>query len=157
MQIRDAAPKDAKQILNLLRQVLELHAAIRPDLFVSGTTKYTEAELHAIFRDPARRTWVAAEENGDVLGYVFCEIRDHTDTNNMVPHTELYIDDLCVDSGARGRQIGRHLFRHVQQAAAQMGCYEITLNVWTGNDGARAFYEKMGMRPQATHMELILR
>lgn len=156
MQIRNAEIKDAQQILNLLSQVLELHAAIRPDLFIPGTTKYTEDELNGIFTDPSRRTYVAVDENDAVFGYAFCEIKEHLQSNNIVPHTELYIDDLCVDSDARGRQIGKQLFQYVQETARQMGCYEITLNVWTGNDGATAFYEKMGMRPQSTHMELIL-
>ena len=156
MQIRNAEKKDAQQILNLLSQVLELHAAIRPDLFISGTTKYTEDELNRIFADPSRRTYVAVDENDVVLGYAFCEIKEYLRFNNIVPHTELYIDDLCVDSSARGQQIGKQLFQFVQETARQMGCYEITLNVWTGNDGAKAFYEKMGMHPQSTHMELIL-
>ena len=156
MQIRNAASKDIKQILRLLSQVLELHAAIRPDIFISGTTKYTEEDLIGIIEDPFRRTFVAVDEHDAVLGYAFCEIKEYRHANNIVPHTELYIDDLCVDSSARGQQIGKRLFLYVREAAKQMGCYEITLNVWTGNDGARAFYDKMGMLPQATHMELIL-
>lgn len=156
MQIRNAEKKDTQPILRLLRQVLELHAAIRPDLFVSGTTKYTEKELHRIFTDPSRRTYVAADENDAVVGYVFCEIKEHAQSGCIVPHTEMYIDDLCVDSGARGRQIGTQLFRYVQETAEQMGCSAVTLNVWEGNDGARAFYEKMGMRPRSTKMEITL-
>ena len=156
MQIRSAEKKDTQQILNLLRQVLELHAAIRPDIFIPGTTKYTEEDLDEIFTDPSRRTYVAVDENDAVVGYVFCEIKEHLHTGNIVPHTELYIDDLCVDSSARGRQIGKQLFRYVQQAAGQMGCSAVTLNVWTGNDDARAFYEKMGMRPRSTKMEITI-
>ena len=34
-----------------------------------------------------------------------------------------------------------------------MGCADITLNVWEGNDAARAFYEKLGMRPRETRLE----
>ena len=156
MQIRKAEVKDVQPILNLLHQVLELHAAIRPDIFISGTTKYTENELNGIFTDPSRRTYVAVDENNAVVGYVFCEIKEHLHSGNIVPHTELYIDDLCVDSSARGRQIGKQLFRYAQETARQTGCAVVTLNVWTGNDGARAFYEKMGMRPRSTKMEITI-
>ena len=51
MQIRRAKEKDISKVIELLNQVLELHATIRPDIFVSGTTKYTEAELTEIFKD----------------------------------------------------------------------------------------------------------
>lgn len=156
MYIRKAKAKDTQQILHLLSQVLELHAAIRPDIFVPGTTKYTPQELQAIFRDPARRTFVAVDERENVLGYAFCEIHTYNRLGFMVPRTELYIDDLCVERSARGQKIGSRLFRHVQQAAEEMGCHAVTLNVWTGNDSAEAFYEKMGMTPRSTKMERII-
>lgn len=34
MTIRNAQSKDTEKILNLLQQVLELHAKIRPDIFI---------------------------------------------------------------------------------------------------------------------------
>ena len=40
--------------------------------------------------------------------------------------------------------------------AKKLGCYELTLNVWEGNDGALAFYKAMGMKPKETQMEYIL-
>ena len=45
MNIRRAEEKDIPKILDLLSQVLELHAALRPDYFIPGTTKYTAEEL----------------------------------------------------------------------------------------------------------------
>lgn len=156
MIIRNAEEKDIEQILKLLSQVLEIHASIRPDIFIPQTTKYTESELSDILKNEKRRTFVATDENGKVLGYAFCEIRDFTGMNNIVPHTELYIDDLCVDSASRGQNIGKALFNRVKDEARALGCYEITLNVWEGNDSARAFYDKIGLKPKETMMELIL-
>ena len=49
------------------------------------------------------------------------------------------------------------IFEHVKEEAKKMGCYEVTLNVWEGNDTARRFYEKMGMVPKETQMEFILK
>ena len=68
----------------------------------------------------------------------------------------LYIDDLCVDESARGGHIGSRLYEYTLGFARQEGCYNVTLNVWDGNDGARAFYEKMGMRVRKTMMETVL-
>lgn len=156
MLIRKAEEKDAEQIINLLKQILELHASIRPDIFIPGTTKYTKEEVITIINDENRRTYVA-DRNGTVTGYALCEIRKQPFSNNMVPFTLLFIDDLCVESGARGRHVGTRLFEFVKNEARRMGCYEVTLNVWEGNDAAKAFYEKMGMKPKETQMELILR
>ena len=155
MEIRLASKEDIPQILALLSQVLELHAALRPDIFIPGTTKYTQAELMAILADEKRRTYVAVQGER-VLGYAFCELRTQPFSNTMVPFTSFYIDDFCVDSSARGRHVGKALFEHVKAQAKALGCYEVTLNVWEGNEAARAFYDKMGMRPKETQMELIL-
>ena len=40
--------------------------------------------------------------------------------------------------------------------AREIGCYNVTLNVWTCNPGAQRFYEAMGMTPLKTCLEQIL-
>ncbi len=155
MNIRRAEDKDSKKVIDLLQQVLEIHAALRPDLFFSGTTKYTEEEVQEIFADDERPVYVAVDENDEVLGYVFCQIGFHEKTNNGPEYRFIYIDDLCVDEKARGQHVGEALFEHVKKVARDMGCYEVNLHVWEGND-ARIFYERMGMIPQQTTMEYIL-
>ena len=37
MDIRRAEEKDIPRIIELLKQVLQIHADIRPDIFISGT------------------------------------------------------------------------------------------------------------------------
>jgi len=154
--IRRALEKDVERILALLSQVLELHARIRPDIFRPGTTKYTPQELSDILRDETRPVFVAVDDADCVIGYAFCQIREPSGRENMVPFRSLFIDDLCVDETQRGRGVGQALFRHTLTFARELGCYETALNVWEGNDAARRFYDKMGMRPKETQMELIL-
>ncbi|MBR6909894.1 MAG: GNAT family N-acetyltransferase [Lachnospiraceae bacterium] len=156
MQIRRAENKDAEKILDLLRQVLNIHAAIRPDVFIPDTTKYTESELYDMFKDDTRPVFVAVSDDDKVLGYAFCVLKKQPFSNNMVPFTSLFIDDLCVDESCRGMHIGRKLFDYVKDQAKALGCYEITLNVWEGNDAARGFYENLGLKPKETQMEYIL-
>ena len=45
MNIRRAQEKDIPRLIELLEQVLQIHADIRPDIFIPGTTKYTNEEL----------------------------------------------------------------------------------------------------------------
>lgn len=49
------------------------------------------------------------------------------------------------------------LYKYVLEYAKSIGCYDVTLNVWEGNDNARAFYEKVGMFVKETQMEVILK
>ena len=156
MNIRRASENDIPRLIELLEQVLQIHADIRPDIFIPGTTKYTNEELSQMIKDDTRPIYVAADENDNCLGYAFCQLREQPFSNNMVPFKSLFIDDLCVDQQARGQHIGESLFEYVKSEAKFMGCYEVTLNVWTGNTSAERFYEKMGMKTKERQMEYIL-
>lgn len=157
MNIRRAEKKDIPRLIELLQQVLDIHAKIRPDIFISGTTKYTDDELLQMILDDRNPIYVAVDEKDLCMGYAFCQLREQPFSNNMVPFTSLFIDDLCVDQSLRGQRIGESLFEFVKAEAKRLGCYEVTLNVWAGNTSAEHFYEKMGMKTKERQMEYILR
>ena len=154
--IRRAQPKDLPRVNALLHQVLTVHAEGRPDIFIPGTKKYTDEELLAIFHDDSRPVFVSTDENDVTVGYAFCILEETRGANNLRDMKTLYIDDICVDEASRGKHIASGLYDHVRRYAKEIGCYHITLNVWTCNPGARKFYEKMGMVPLKTVMEDIL-
>lgn len=153
LTIRKAVTADIPDILRLLSQVLEIHADIRPDIFVHGTTKYSESDLEKIITDQKSPVY-AAILDGRFAGYAFCEIKEMPQMEYFKPFRYIYIDDLCVDSELRGRNIGRRLFEFVKKEAEILGADEITLNVWEGNDKAKAFYDKLGFKPQKYTLEL---
>lgn len=155
MEIRKAETGDIPRIGELLYQVQRVHSDARPDLFKAGTRKYTDGQLLEILNDSSKEIFVAADESGRVEGYAFCIVTEaHGSTQN--PVKSLYIDDLCVDSAARGHHTGTRLYEYVLEFAKKIGCYNVTLNVWADNKNAVAFYEKIGMRVQKIGMEKIL-
>ncbi len=142
-------------MLELLRQVGQVHAQGRPELFRGDCLKYDEAALEALLEDPDRPIWIA-EEAGQVLGYCFCVHKRTCGSTVLQDHHSLYIDDLCVREGFRGQGIGTSLYRRVQDYARAQGCQSVTLNVWAFNEGALRFYRQLGMTPQKTIMEALL-
>ena len=155
MLIRRAEISDIPHILRLLQQVCNVHQAIRPEIFKRDGVKYTESDLCELLQDETRPVWCALDEER-FLGYCFCQWQEYHDSSVSTDRRELYIDDLCVDEAARGRGVATALFRHVTEAARACGTDFITLNVWRGNDSALRFYEKMGMTPRKTTLELRL-
>ena len=155
MVIRIAEPRDIPGMIALLKQVGQVHHVIRPDIFRPGAQKYNEAELLEILQDETRPIFVAAE--GDfVQGYCFCIHRDYSGSTVLTDRKELYIDDLCVDENCRGQGIAKALYEYTCGYAREKGCGFITLNVWSGNDGAMRFYEKAGLRPRSVTMDMPL-
>ena len=152
--IRKAEIRDIGGLIRLLYQVDAVHHGIRPDLFKANTPKYDEHGLAAILTDERKPIFVY--DDGGVVGHAFCQVIEVRDHRLLQDIKTLYIDDICVDEQQRGRHIGQALYEHVRDYARSIGCYNITLNVWEGNDSAYHFYKSMGMRVQKTGMETIL-
>ena len=115
--------------------------------------------MRRIIADDNRPVFVAVNEDaapGEILGYGFCVVEDHTHSNNFQPIRTLYIDDICVDEAARGHGVATAIYQHIIAFAREGGFHNVTLNVWECNPGARKFYETMGMSIQKTCMEQVL-
>ena len=163
--IRKARKEDIGRIIELLHQVNMVHHVIRPDLFKPHTTKYSERELEVMLDDDSKPIFVfddGAQPSGElcsqrmVSGYAFCQVSEVRNNLLLEDIKTLYIDDICVDERARGRHIGKSLYEYVRDYARSIGCNNITLNVWEGNDAALSFYRSMGMQVQKTTMEALL-
>lgn len=152
--IRKASVADIPRLMDLLHQVNMVHHHLRPELFKPNTTKYSEQELETLLGDELKPIFVY--DDGEVLGYAFCQITQVKDDRLLQDRKSLYLDDLCVDETARGRHIGSALFEFVRDYAKSIGCHAVTLNVWAGNDAAMQFYQSKGMQPQKTGMEMEL-
>ena len=154
--IRRAAERDIPGIMALLVQVDMVHHRIRPDLFNGPATKYTEEELKAIIADENTPVFVCTDDEERVLGHSFCVFQQHAGHNILTDVKTLYIDDLCVDERQRGKGIGKALYSYVLDFARANRCYNVTLNVWAGNDSALKFYQNQGLTMQKYGMETIL-
>ena len=155
MVIRFAKPEDVPEILELLRQVGQVHHQGRPDIFRSDAQKYGPSQVLALLSKADTPIFIA-EEDGKVLGYCFCQIKTYYRDSVINDHTSCYIDDLCVNENCRGQHVGTALYEAVCNYAKAQGCRSITLNVWSCNESAMKFYEKLGLKPQKVGMEAIL-
>ena len=105
---------------------------------------------------PKDPVFVFPDDDGHILGYIFCEAQEVAESPLRTGIRTLYIDDLCVDETARGRHVGRQLYEYAIAYARANGFYNVTLHVWGGNDPALKFYQKMGMQNQYLCLEQIL-
>ena len=155
MTIRFATEQDIPQMIDLLRQVGEVHHQIRPDLFRSGAQKYDEAALKKLLADEERPI-LAGVVDGKMVGYAFCVLQETKNDPVLCDRKTLYIDDLYVEKDVRGGGVAQAIYRGVLDYAREIHCDAVTLNVWCGNDRAMHFYEKCGLKPQKIGMELTL-
>lgn len=155
--IRKAEEKDAPRVLELLKDIVQLHHEGRPDIFSGENPKYDIPALLEKFQKADERIFVSVDENDRVNGYVMCILEEKDDPFfTQRPYRTLYVDDLCVDKSAQHGGIGKALMQRATEEARALGCYNLDLNVWACNENAIRFYEAIGMQKQRQYMEIIL-
>lgn len=151
MLIRNMEQGDYAAYCVLLREVHAMHAENRPDIFREQPVFPDESGFAEMLSDPDL-VCLAAEEAGGMIGMCLMEVR--TPKAAHVHHRPMgHIDDLCVRSDCRGRGIGRDLYRAMKEKAKEMGLVRIELMVWAFNEGAKRFYERLGMNVRSDTME----
>ena len=56
--------------------MLQIHADIRPDIFIPDTTKYTVEELTELLKNEEKPIYVAVNESDVCVGYAFVNCRN---------------------------------------------------------------------------------
>ncbi len=77
MMIRDAKEKDIPRIFKAIRnRYCKIHADIRPDIFIPGTTKYTIDELREILKNKKSQYLLRWMKRMFVWGMAFCQLQE---------------------------------------------------------------------------------
>jgi len=152
--IREAGLSDFAAVLALEVQVYNLHrdahtGLIRSHMDEAIFRKYFEESV-----DNENGKIFIYEEDGAVLGYCVTRVRDLKDHRLFFDGIVLELDDICVDAGARGKRVGHSLFERAKAYAKEIGAARLELTVWEFNKNARKFFERQGMAPRMTRMEM---
>lgn len=90
-----------------------------------------------MFLEANRETFLVAEYNGQVIGYVMGYLK---------PDMEGHIMSIAVDPLYRGNGIGRALMEAVIDRLIKRGARYIGLEVRVSNQGAIKLYERLGFK-----------
>ncbi|MFB2552180.1 GNAT family N-acetyltransferase [Ensifer soli] len=148
MLIRDAAPADARLLLQLLRQIADSSEGL------AHGPQTPDGELHAMLDQC--RTFVV-EEEGRVVGLNAVRVLDLADRLPGMQHRRMaFIVAFGVDRAERRRGYGAALFRHMREWLRDKGVTLLSLNVAASNQTAQAFYRRMGLEARSVQMEQVL-
>lgn len=130
MIIRKAVTSDFEQIFELFREFSEYQGL--PERMKNNPARMSEEKeyLHC---------FVAENDDKQIIGYATWFFTYYTWSGKG-----LYMDDLYVRPGYRGRGIGTRLLKTVVDLAKKNRCHKIRWQVSHWNKEAIAFYEKMG-------------
>ena len=147
MEIRKLTESDYHMVIELYKELDEMHVQARPDYFVHREKDKIypkDAFLHNL-------SYPGGLELGAFDGDLLVAIVRATLWEKSIMREDLKtvcLDDIFVLPTYRRRGIAARLFAEVEAWARAQGAIRLELHTWDFNKGAIAMYEAMGMTPQ---------
>jgi len=142
--IREAVTADYEGMCEVFEEIDACHREALPHIFqkpdrIARTREYISDIIAC--KDAAL---FVAEYKSQLIGLVHINVRETPDIPLMVPRRYAVISDLIVKKRFHRFGVGRSLVETAYQWALNKGLTEIELSVWEFNEGAIAFYERLG-------------
>ena len=149
MQIREAKKEDCGALDALLSKLIRDEVQYDPNLCESFTGENNYARQ---LEQEDRKAFVA-EENGEIVGYVYGYVFD---IPKMCRRPVAVLDALYVEEAFRNRGIARLLLREFLRFAEAQHAGVIELKVLSENAQAVRLYESMGFSERKKYMTCLL-
>jgi ribosomal protein S18 acetylase RimI-like enzyme len=150
--IRPAGERDCDFITGLVSDLLEFGSPAWEvkDVLAPG---FGQALAQAVRVQDLRSTVLIAERpDGTRLGFISLKVVD-----DVTGVERGHVADLAVSETARRIGVGRALMDAGEEWARDCGLPVLSLDVWSTNERAQAFYERLGYRAESLHLIKALR
>ncbi len=135
--LRPATAADVPLILQLVRDLAAFENLTHE---VEATGEKLRVALFPLSGQPTAECLLAFTDDHAPAGFAVY----FTNYSTFLAKPGLYLEDLFVRPGFRGRGIGKALLLHVARLANQRGCGRMEWTVLDWNETAQAFYKKLG-------------
>ena len=151
MNIRFATVADIDKILVLDEQVTKLHSDNLPERVKNRVTDYEY--LKNLIESDYGKIFIA-EDNGNIVGHLICEIHDKKNHHLFSDIKTLYGFDICVDKEYRKQGVGLQLFEESKKYAIENKIDFMEGDNWEFNQISRKFSEHAGFKTLYRKMSL---
>jgi len=139
LRIAKATPTDVGVVLALIKDLAAYEQ-------MSEAVVATEADIHrSLFSTPCYAEALIARVGGDAVGFA---LFFHT-FSTFLGRPGLYLEDLYVKPGCRGRGYGHRLLAALARIAVDRQCGRMEWSVLNWNELASRSYERVGATPLA--------
>ncbi|CAD5197926.1 GNAT family N-acetyltransferase [Pseudomonas sp. FEN] len=139
LEIREARPSDAPQILAFITELAEYERA-RHEVIAN----VVDIE-RSLFGEGATAHGLICLRDGEPVGFAVFFFSYST----WLGRNGLYLEDLYVSPQQRGAGAGKKLLRHLAKIACANDCGRLEWSVLDWNEPAIRFYESIGAQPQS--------
>lgn len=154
--IRLANRSDLVNVNKLRKQVHEVHAKGRPDIFREEFNKELENHIYSIFDNEDGQV-IVVEKNNMICGFATVEIVEKPESPYNKARSFFHVIEFGIDENHRREGLGRALFEFIKKMAKEKGIENIELDMWEFNEGALKFYESLGFKTYRRYLEAKLK
>ncbi len=152
--IRPMRRSDYDDYVRFYSQLHRIHFEGRPDIFREAVSVQPQEIYEQDLQKPNHQ-WIGAELEGKLVG--FCDLQLQIIPDDpalpLCPMRSAHIENLFVVPSCRRQGAATLLYREAVRRAKAMGAEKVTLMVWSFNETALRFYEKLGLTPMFLQME----
>jgi ribosomal protein S18 acetylase RimI-like enzyme len=142
--VRRATAGDAELVSTLNADVQAIHAAaLRWRFKPPEPGTFPAKEVVVLLEKPENLVFLA-HADGTPAGYAYAEVVRRPETSLTFAYEMLHIHHISVGSEYRRRGIGTALLGAVRASGLEVGIVLLTLDVWSFNEEARAFFQRNG-------------
>ena len=152
--IRKAKIEDYYEVNAIFREIQTLHVEKEPTIFKN--IDFLDRCDYLDMIENKNILFIVSENNQHVDGYLIALIINQVSSTTH-PKKELYIDTLSVLKKEHKKHIGTSLMQEAIQYAKVKKCTNISLNVWSFNEPAIAFYKHLNFKEQYIKMTLSIK
>lgn len=150
ISLRPAQEGDYPGIHALYLALHRKHLQARPDIYRDADPLPPDSFLEALREE--NRLFLVAAAGERIAG--LCEISLRLPQSPLLqPVKGAFIEALAVAEEYRRQGLGARLFSRAKELAGERGARRLSLNVWSFNEEAIAFYRRMGLCDQRLSME----
>jgi ribosomal protein S18 acetylase RimI-like enzyme len=153
--IRRATGADFDQVSRVFSEENRFHADLLPEMLQVADPVMTREWFDAVLAGSEQALFVA-EGSGEVVGVLLLRVVASPEDPIFRRRRCVYVDEIAVTRSYQGQGIGRRLMERAGQWAVEQGVNEVWLDVWEANEGALAFYERLGYKTVRRRMSRVV-
>ena len=151
--IRLGKMEDIQQVNVIRKEVNDLHVKGKPNIFKPGFCSAL-AEYVKQFVGSDDKMLLVCEENNLICAYAMIEFITKPETPYRYELEYLHIEELGTLQGQQGKGYGKAIMEKVKELAKERNISRLELDVWSFNEQAIKFYDKIGFERYREYLEL---
>jgi ribosomal protein S18 acetylase RimI-like enzyme len=145
--VRRASEADAEVLSLLNADVQSLHASAMPERFKPlGPDTFPVTVVRTLLANSSNLVFIA-EVDSEPAGYASAEVVHLPESPLRHAWDEVHLHHISVRPVYRRKGVASALLDSVRVAAGEIGISIVTLQVWTFNEDAQAFFRRQGFTP----------